>query len=96
MDIETAIRSLVADEVRAAEQRIRESLGIQLSKTLDVSEAAEHIGISEKLIYRLCQEGRIPHERYGISGSRRPVIKLRIDDLEAWRAEQREANYRRK
>lgn len=93
LSIEALIRSVIAEEVAAAESRIRESLSGKTDKTLDVPEAAIHLGVSEKLIYRLCQEKSIPHERYGIAGSRRPTIKFRLNDLEAWRAEQRAANY---
>ncbi|WP_254438275.1 AlpA family transcriptional regulator [Paenibacillus sp. DCT19] len=92
---EAAIRSIVDDQVAIAEKRLREEFSGLIDKTLDVVEAAKHIGVSEKLIYRMCQEGRIPHERYGVVGSRRPAIKLRLADLEAWRAEQRLANYKR-
>lgn len=92
--IEDAIRAIVAEEVSAAEARLRDKLQAQTDRTLDVSGAAEHLGISEKLVYRLCQERQIPHERYGVSGSRRPTIKLRLSDLEAWRAEQRKVNYK--
>lgn len=91
--IEAAIRSLVAEEVAAAEKRIIENLSGLTDETLDVPAAAMHLGISEKLVYRLCQQKQIPHERYGVQGSRRPVIKFRLNDLEAWRAEQRAANY---
>lgn len=87
--IEDAIRAIIAEEVAAAEQRITALLPAHVDRTLDVREAAKHIGISEKLIYSLCKTNDIPHERYGVSGSRRPTIKIRLSDLEAWRAEQR-------
>lgn len=90
--IEEIIRSIVADEVAAAEKRIRSELSEFADRTMDVVEAAAHIGISEKLVYRLCQERTIPHERYGVTGSRKPTIKFRLADLEAWRAEQRAIN----
>ncbi|GIP57877.1 helix-turn-helix domain-containing protein [Paenibacillus woosongensis] len=85
--LEDAIRAIVAEEVAAAESRILASLPTYVTdRTLDVREAAELLGVSEKLIYRMCQEGSIPHERFGISGSRKPAIKFRLSDLEAWRA----------
>lgn len=93
LSIEATIRTMIAEEVAAAEKRILEQLSGQTDKTLDVPEAALHLGISEKLVYRLCQQKQIPHERYGIQGSRRPVIKFRLNDLETWRAEQRAENY---
>lgn len=93
--LEDAIRAIVAEEVAAVEKRLRSELSKVIDKTLDVSEAAAHLGISEKLIYRLCSTGSIPHERYGVPGSKRPVIKFRLTDLETWRAEQRSANYRK-
>ncbi|WP_019636156.1 helix-turn-helix domain-containing protein [Paenibacillus fonticola] len=94
--LEDAIRAIVAEEVAAAEHRILASLpSYTTDRTLDVREAAELLGVSKKLIYRMCQEGSIPHERFGISGSRKPAIKFRSSDLEAWRAEQRAANYKK-
>lgn len=95
LGLEEAIRAVVAEEVAAAEKRIMAQLPSQFDRTLDVHEAATHIGISEKLIYRLCKEGSIPHERYGVLGSRKPTIKLRLSDLEEWRSEQRMANIRK-
>ncbi|MGG1518725.1 helix-turn-helix domain-containing protein [Paenibacillus oryzisoli] len=94
VSIEAAIRAIIAEEVAAVERRIRENLSAGTDRTLDVPEAAAHLGVSEKLIYRMCQERRIPHERYGMPGSRRPTIKLRLNDLEKWRADQRALNYR--
>lgn len=94
--LEAAIRSIVDEQVTIAENKLRAEFSGLIDRTLDVVEAAKHIGVSEKLIYRMCQEGRIPHERYGATGSRRPTIKFRLADLEAWRAEQRAANYYRK
>lgn len=95
--LEEAIRAIVAEEVAAAERRILAYLPNYVAdRTLDVREAAEILGVSEKLIYRMCQEGSIPHERFGISGSKKPSIKFRLSDLEAWRAEQRAANHKKK
>lgn len=93
LSIEAAIQAVIDEKVAAAEQRILAKLSGQTDETLDVTQAALHLGISEKLVYRLCQQKQIPHERYGVQGSRRPVIKFRLNDLEAWRAEQRAANY---
>ncbi|MFF2015022.1 helix-turn-helix transcriptional regulator [Paenibacillus sp. NPDC058177] len=92
---EDAIKSIVSEYVTISENRLRSEFSGLIDKTLDVAETAAHIGVSEKLIYRMCQEGSIPHERYGTIGSRRPVIKFRLSDLEAWRAAQRAANYKR-
>lgn len=90
--IRTIVAEVIAEEIAVVEQRILAQLPQQFDKTLGVHEAAEYIGISEKLIYRLCQEGSIPHERYGVTGSRKPKIKLRLSDLEKWRSEQKQAN----
>lgn len=93
--LENAIRSMVVEQVVLAENRLRAEFAGMIDRTLDVAETASHIGVSEKLIYRMCQEGSIPHERYGTLGSRRQVIKFRLSDLEAWRAAQRDANYKK-
>lgn len=46
--------------------------------TVSVAEAAERVGVSDWLIYRLIQEGNFPHRRLG----RRIVIPVRA--LERW------------
>ncbi len=45
---------------------------------ISVAEAAERVGVSDWLIYRLIQEGNFPHRRLG----RRIVIPVRA--LERW------------
>lgn len=91
--LESAIRSIVSEQVSIIENRLRAELTGMSDRTLDVAETAAHLGVSEKLIYRMCQVGSIPHERYGTPGSRRQVIKFRLSDLEAWRTAQRAENY---
>jgi predicted DNA-binding transcriptional regulator AlpA len=93
--LEDAIRSMISDYVSIAENRLRAELAGVIDRTLDVAETASHIGVSEKLIYRMCQEGSIPHERYGTFGSKRQIIKFRLSDLETWRAKQRVVNYKK-
>jgi predicted DNA-binding transcriptional regulator AlpA len=92
--IEDVIKSLIYEAVSAAEKRIMESINSQPDRALDIPEAALHLGISEQLLYRMCRAQQIPHERYGVSGSKRPTIKFRMSDLEVWRAEQRASNYK--
>lgn len=46
--------------------------------TVSVAEAAERVGVSDWLIYRLIQQGNFPHRRLG----RRIVIPVRA--LERW------------
>ncbi|MGE6578963.1 helix-turn-helix domain-containing protein [Paenibacillus xylanexedens] len=96
VSLEDAIRSIISEHVTIVEKRLRAEFSGVSDRTLDVAETAAHIGISEKLIYRMCQEGSIPHERYGVTGSRRPVIKFRLSDLESWRTAQRLANYKKR
>ncbi|RJX41037.1 DNA-binding protein [Paenibacillus pinisoli] len=91
--VEKAIRSIVDEVVAEAERRILEQIRLQPDKTMDIRETTEHLGVSEKLLYRLCQAKSIPHERYGVSGSKRPTIKFRLSDLEKWRSKQRSLNY---
>ncbi|SEO12249.1 helix-turn-helix domain-containing protein [Paenibacillus sp. OK076] len=93
---EDVIRAIVSEQVIDSENRLRAEFSGLIDKTLDVTKTAAHLGISEKLLYRMCQEGSIPHERYGVSGSRRPVIKFRLSDLEVWRAAQRAVNYKKR
>lgn len=44
-------------------------------KTITVKEAAERLGVSERTIYRLCEEGQLDHQRVGRS------IRIRPDNL---------------
>ena len=52
---------------------------------LTVAEAAEHAGVSQSLIYMLCNERRLPHYRPGGNGKRGKIL---IDprDLDAFMA----------
>ena len=52
---------------------------------LSVREAARHAGVSESLIYQLCDERRLPHYRPGGKGKRGKIL---IDprDLDAFMA----------
>ncbi|GGF86426.1 helix-turn-helix domain-containing protein [Paenibacillus aceti] len=93
--LEEAIRAIVVEEIAAVESRILALLPEQLDRSLTVHEAADYVRISDKLMYQLCQEGIIPHERYGVPGSRKPKIIIRLSDLEAYRAEQRASNYKK-
>lgn len=88
-DLNEAIRSIVAREVAAAEARILAALPSHMAnRTMGVKEMAEMLGLSEALIYRMCERQIIPHERYGIPGSKKPAIRFRVGDVEAWREKQ--------
>lgn len=61
--LEQAIRSMIAEEVAAAEKRIREELGYQ-DRTLDIQEAATYISspskpVSTKTLYGMCERREI-------------------------------------
>lgn len=50
---------------------------------LTPKQAAEHEGVSTSLIYRWCDEGRLPHYRLGAEG-RRGRILIDPDDLDVF------------
>lgn len=91
--IDDIVREIVSAEMAKVKEQLLSDLRAYEDKTLDVLEAAEYLDISDKLIYRMCQQKQIPHERYGSIGSKRAVIKFRLHDLEVWRSEQRDSNY---
>ncbi|NGP62673.1 helix-turn-helix domain-containing protein [Paenibacillus thiaminolyticus] len=89
--LEQAIRSMIAEEVAAAEKRIREELGYQ-DRTLDIQEAATYISspskpVSTKTLYGMCERREIPHRRVG---SR---IFFSTAALDRWGREQDRKNY---
>ena len=49
---------------------------------LTVKQAAERLGISQALLYALCDQRRIRHERHGL---RRGVIRIPEDALDEYR-----------
>lgn len=51
-------------------------------KSLTVSEAAEQLGVSTKLVYALCARGKIVHERFGLG---RGTIRIPEVALEEYR-----------
>ncbi|WP_167483529.1 helix-turn-helix domain-containing protein [Paenibacillus xylanexedens] len=57
-------------------------------RTLDIRQAAEHLCISDKTLYTMCKQKKIPHRRLG---SR---ITFSLSSLEAWGREQERINYR--
>lgn len=92
--LEEAIRAIVADEVAAAERRLRESLSVQPDRTLSFAEACEYLHMSEYTLRRLCREKHIPHRTYGADGSKNPRYWFRTASLDRWIRDREEANYR--
>jgi excisionase family DNA binding protein len=55
---------------------------------LTTKQAAERIGVSAQLVYRWCDEKRLPHYRLGGEG-RRGKILIEESDLDAFLASQK-------
>lgn len=91
---EKLFAALVEEAAAAAEKRVMERLEQMTvpDRVLDVKEAAQHMGLDEKTLYRLCQEKRLPHIRAGQTNSKRPRILLRQSTLDRWLREQEEAS----
>lgn len=51
------------------------------SDLLTVTEAADRLGVSSRTLYRLCAEGRLPHQHLGTG---RGTIRIRAEDLAAF------------
>ena len=49
---------------------------------MTVRQAAERLGISPSLVYALCKEGKMRHERHGL---RRGTIRVTDEALEEYR-----------
>jgi excisionase family DNA binding protein len=52
-----------------------------VSGQLSVAEAADRLGVSPRTLYRLCAEGRLPHQHLGTG---RGTIRIRPEDLAAF------------
>lgn len=61
-------------------------------RVMDVKEAAQYLGISDKLIYQLCAEKVLPHVKAGGLNSNKPRILFRQSTLDRWLREQEEAS----
>ena len=57
-----------------------------MSKQLAVKEAAECLGVSDKLVYAALRPGKIVHERYGLG---RGTIRIAEEALEEYRRQAR-------
>jgi excisionase family DNA binding protein len=51
------------------------------SDLLTVAEVADRLGVSPRTLYRLCDEGKLPHQHIG---SGRGTIRIRPEDLAAF------------
>ncbi|MMZ58291.1 Helix-turn-helix domain protein [compost metagenome] len=85
--IEQAINEIVAVQIAAAEKRLMERLNTAADKRLNVKQAAEYLGISEKLLYDMCKKKQIPHRKFGTR------IVFSSAALDAWGREQDKVNY---
>jgi excisionase family DNA binding protein len=88
--IEQAINEIVSVQVAAAEKRLMERLNTAADKRLNVEQAAEYLGISEKLLYNMCKKKLVPHRRFGTR------IVFSSAALDAWGREQDKTNYQPK
>jgi excisionase family DNA binding protein len=52
---------------------------------MNVKATAQRMEMSKSLVYKLCQEGRLPHTRIGQQG-KRGAIRISEEDLRAFLA----------
>lgn len=55
-----------------------------------VPDIAKRWGVHQNFVYNLISSGVLPCLRIGPAGSKRPVIRIPLDSLEAWEAKQLE------
>lgn len=91
--LEQALRSLIADEVAAAEKRILERVSVANDRTLSFSEACDYLNMSEYTLRRLCREKRIPHRLVGKEDSKRPIYLFSTVSLDKWKKDEEQRNY---
>ena len=91
---EKLFSALIEEAAAEAEKRVLEKLQHTAvpDKVLNIKEASEYLGISEKLIYQMCSEGALPHIRAGGLHSTKPRILFRQTTLDRWLREQEEAS----
>ncbi|MEK4474286.1 helix-turn-helix domain-containing protein [Paenibacillus sp. FSL R7-0048] len=73
-------------------KKIEENIPISGDKMVEAEKAAEILGVSKDLIYRLCSQKQIPHVKSGAPGSRRPKMMFSIRSLEEWIRQQERLN----
>lgn len=74
---------LVEKLIPSLRERV-ESSPQQRDRWLSVSEAAAHMGISTDLVYIMVREGTIKCARLGQLNSRKPTIRFKQSELDAW------------
>lgn len=60
---------------------------VSSDRTLDIKEAAEYMGVSQKTLYNMCSKKKIPHRKLGAR------ILFSLMALDRWGKEQDYANY---
>lgn len=93
MSIESSIRSIIAEEVAAAERRILDSLAVQSDMTLTFQDACKYLNMSEYTLRDLCRTKKIPHRTVGAEGSNKPRYLFSSNSLDKWIEEQESKNY---
>lgn len=78
----TGVRVSDGHESSARRGLPRRSTGGSPSSTLlNVAEAASYLRVTRNTVYKMCSEGRIPHQRVG---ARRGCLRFDVGALEAW------------
>lgn len=92
--LEKLFAILVKEAAEKAAKMVLEQLeGSQKpDRVMDVKEAAQYLGISDKLIYQLCAEKVLPHVKAGGLNSNKPRILFQQSTLDRWLREQEEAS----
>lgn len=73
-------------------KKIEENTPTTEDKMVEAEKAAEFLGMSRDLIYRLCSQKQIPHVKSGVVGSRRPKMTFSMRSLEEWKRQQERLN----
>lgn len=84
-------RALTARASRLGWSFINNSLNpqaITVKSFFGVSDVAQRWEVHQNFVYNLIKSGELPCLKIGNPGSKRPVIRIPLDSLEAWEAAQ--------
>jgi excisionase family DNA binding protein len=91
--LESLCNQLKLEIITELRNELNQQTYVEPDRTMEVKEAAPYIGVKPQLLYKLCEEKRIPHWRAGVSGSRKPNICFSSRALDEWKKDEMRRNY---
>nr|WP_145402985.1 helix-turn-helix domain-containing protein [Paenibacillus xylanexedens] len=93
MSTDKIASQFVESIVRQVESSIKEQLeninhsSFSNDRSLNIADASNYLGVSDKTLYLMCKKKQIPHRRFGSK------IVFSLASLDAWGREQDKLNY---